>query len=423
MADYASLGDMILESLDSQYDEIMNSLEANNKTEEKCEKVNFSSPEVMGMDPQERLTLIQKFGKALEISRDACKKRYIQSAIEMLPLIKLFLDEMEYENAFMLSVRALEIMDRFNDESYFGEIFSEKDSIVTTLKKMIEALKQSLKTTYEYEYDCISNGDDVKSLLQDRKYTAVKEISPETDEEFIALYTKYVSPRFFRTKPIELGKSAVRNDKDYQLGSGILKHEPSKCMSYIVPSKLCKKFLLYAADSTAKGLKTKAFLCASKDTDGTMLLSDLLLSPQLQSPTYVEDIPVVSHNVIKKYLENSLTHIMGIIYTCVSDSNYTNSDDLHALHEIEVECPSALAIACVPNNNKTAFFTLTNYGMEIIGLCKNQAKKHAHEEGRPLTEEANNYVFVDRKNVRVMDFRFKFESGMSEDELAQVTTK
>lgn len=172
-----------------------------------------------------------------------------------------------------------------------------------------------------------------------------------------------------------------------------------------VPSDLVDRFGAAASENTSqKNIETCGNLWGVRD-QGAYIVTHVIIPKQKGTDSYCEDLDegaaaelAISENLIQ----------LGWIHTHPSQTAFLSSVDMHMQHGYQIMLPEAIAIVLAPKFNDVGFFRLNDYGMDMIGQCREGTNFHVHNESYPLFERIEEGVVTDgTKQTKLEDFRLR----------------
>ena len=173
-----------------------------------------------------------------------------------------------------------------------------------------------------------------------------------------------------------------------------------------VPSDLVDRFAQAASENTSrKNIETCGNLWGVRE-HGVYVVTHVLIPKQKGTDSYCEDLD--EGDVAELAISENLIQL-GWIHTHPSQTAFLSSVDMHMQHGYQIMLPEAIAIVLAPKFNDVGFFRLNNYGMEMIGQCREGTNFHVHDESYPLFERIEGGVVIDgQKETKLEDFRLRW---------------
>ena len=172
-----------------------------------------------------------------------------------------------------------------------------------------------------------------------------------------------------------------------------------------MPSDLVDRFAQAASENTSrKNIETCGNLWGVRE-HGVYVVTHVLIPKQKGTDSYCEDLD--EGDVAELAISENLIQL-GWIHTHPSQTAFLSSVDMHMQHGYQIMLPEAIAIVLAPKFNDVGFFRLNNYGMEMIGQCREGTNFHVHDESYPLFERIEGGVVIDgQKETKLEDFRLR----------------
>lgn len=365
------------------------------------------------MRPQERVKVIEKLCNSIEIDPNVPLSRYYINGIEMDSVAHKFLKERSFENAFVL-FKKYDVLfgEKVRKHPDFDNIPDETQHIVDTRLEELRILNKCLKEfclkKYGNERDrCNSNIVYQPSSSRKRSSSEssstkgetscqeqIKACQQRTNMEVKVKSPLRGNPRYPTTEDHDLLKIPANNATLAQRGSPWLSIQncfspkqvrgfPEYCMRRIIlPTNLCKRFLLGAKDNTKVGLETLAFLCGTRRND-EVTITHIVYPKQEGSSSSVAVF--AEEQVALIQCKNRLV-VYGWIHTHPGQAAYLTPADLHIQYAFQKQCPAFIGIVCAPKFNDVLYATLTCAGIRALEACKQKDLTHPHSEGDLYTK-------------------------------------
>ncbi|GBM81438.1 STAM-binding protein-like A [Araneus ventricosus] len=416
-------------------------------------------------DPQSYVRSLALVASAVTVDRGIPIRRYFRSGSEMLKMAKMYLDEGQLENAYILytkyttlfieqipkhpeypTLTDVEKIDlRKNLEAIFAIAEKVKASLIGAYTKKYKKWKEErerqeaeerlrqlhlleeqqnklkeLKLKEDFEKEKSWRLAQGREML--RNMEAVYPESVEIIDSYalddsvdqrsnissrISAYTPSPSikeqsiPPSIENRAISM-PSFDRSTKPRSLLS------PGPDSAYvhglrivIVPSKGIDTFLNLAKQNTDRNVETCGIL-AGKMSHNQLMVTHLLIPKQTGTS---DSCTTDNEEDIFMYQDKHDLITLGWIHTHPSQTAFMSSVDLHTHCSYQLMMPEAIAIVCSPKYEKTSIFSLTpNFGLDYISQCQ-QKGFHPHPNEPAIYEESVHVKLDNHAAVNVIDLR------------------
>ncbi|XP_043912347.1 AMSH-like protease [Protopterus annectens] len=415
----------------------------------------------VSLTPEERVRALSKLGCNIEITEDITPRRYFRSGIEMERMASVYLEEGNYENAFVLYNKFITLfVEKLPHHRDYQECAAlpEKLDIMNKLKAVAfprtDDIKKSLLKKYGTEYrdytsrknkckeEFIKKLEQQRLIEEERKRIAQIRLQQLESEQFQyfedqlkkqdmardlkkinetsriaeqidgtvlscisktqknnSLSNKVPSPNSTNNQLAGYSPPVSRALKPAATLSAVQNHVIEGLRKVITPQDLCHRFLLLADSNTAREIETCGILCGKLAHD-EFIITHVIVPRQSAGPDYC-DMENVEELFQVQDQHSLLT--LGWIHTHPTQTAFLSSVDLHTHCAYQLMLPEAIAIVCSPKHNETGIFRLTNSGMLEVSSCKLKGF-HPHTKDPVSFQRCKHVLFKDMK-VNVLDLR------------------
>ncbi|XP_059823620.1 STAM-binding protein-like isoform X1 [Hypanus sabinus] len=408
--------------------------------------------------PEDRVRALTKKGSFVDINDDVPLRRYFRSGVEMIRMASVYVDEGNLESAFVLYNKYitlfLEKLPKHRD--YKTTVIPEKKDTIKKLKEIAfpkaEQLKSELLKRYGIEYaefqeqkqreaEGFAHQLARQQQLEDEKQRVARMRQQQAEQEEFRAFEEMIRKKQLEKERLEVLEEFAKPEsppasKDYPLIPGVTRppsaSSPSwpassvpnagppvidrstkpttfgtnwnnfsadKLRNVAIPNGLCQQFLQLAEANTAQGVETCGILCG-KLLHNEFTITHVIVPKQNAGPDYCN-----TENEEELFLIQDHNDLitLGWIHTHPTQTAFLSSVDLHTHCSYQIMLPEAIAIVCSPKYSESAFFRLTEHGMDEISSCK-QKGFHPHVKNPPLFNTCS-HVSVIETNVTILDLR------------------
>ncbi|KFM70990.1 STAM-binding protein-like A, partial [Stegodyphus mimosarum] len=417
------------------------------------------------VDPQTYVRNLALTGSSVFVDRSIPLRRYFRSGAEMLRMAKMYLDEGQLENAFILYTKyttlfieqvpkhpeyqllpdSEKIETRKKLESIFGIAEKVKSSVLASYTQKYQKWKEEkekqeaeeklrqmqlleeeerrrkekkMREEFEKEKNLrLAEGRAIlKSaetiLPESPRLISAQSIGGETDRNLsVSSRASTISPASSLYSELSIPYTENRAistpsiDRSTKPRS-LLSPGPDSAYVHglrivIVPSGGIDSFLSLAMPNTDRNVETCGIL-AGKMSHNQLMVTHLLVPKQSGTS---DSCTTDNEEDIFMYLDKHDLITLGWIHTHPSQTAFLSSVDLHTHCSYQLMMPEAIAIVCAPKYNKTSIFSLTpDYGLDYISQCQ-QKGFHPHPNDPALYEESIHVKLDNYASITVVDLR------------------
>ncbi|XP_054719582.1 STAM-binding protein-like [Uloborus diversus] len=169
----------------------------------------------------------------------------------------------------------------------------------------------------------------------------------------------------------------------------------------LVPSRGIDMFLSLAKPNTDRNVETCGIL-AGKMSHNQLMVTHLLIPKQTGT---ADSCTTDNEEDIFMYQDKYDLITLGWIHTHPSQTAFMSSVDLHTHCSYQLMMPEAIAIVCAPKYENTSIFSLTpDYGVDYISQCR-QKGFHPHPNEPVIYEESIHVKLDTQATITVVDLR------------------
>lgn len=397
------------------------------------------------LPPNERFKKLESIANNFAMDKNQPIRRYYRSGAEMIKMADTYLEEENYEKAYILYLKYLTLfIEKVRHHPEFKSVGAEeKKKVMRNVKAVMpksEELKKLIKAQYENEYsDYLSIleiqkekerqiAEELRKLkIQQEGENLRKEISKYHDEKAktvqmqrdmeLAMYhqlkftqeqEKLIPEKKSENVPIpnnvqipDRSTKPQIPDRSTKPSSMSLYSESGGLRQISVPTMLMAKFLSLADKNTSNNIETGGVL-AGKLSQNKFKITNLIIPQQTGTS---DSCTTSGEEAVWDYQEKNDLLSLGWIHTHPSQTSFLSSVDLHTQFSYQVMLPEAIAIVIAPKYNETGFFSLTpDHGLDFIANCT-QTGFHPHPKDPPLFAELGHVVLDQDSDITVVDFR------------------
>ncbi|KAG5672935.1 hypothetical protein PVAND_003022 [Polypedilum vanderplanki] len=390
--------------------------------------INFNQMGIV--EPEKRLKQLNESGSNINVDKNQNILRYYRSGNEIYRMAKIYMQEGNHENAYILFLRFLTLfVEKIREHPNYKEVpadfkKSNKEKM-TEIMTLTEKLKAKLLDRYKKEYEqfLIDQENERKKAIEEAKR---KEIENAKNKSKIsgpsaastnvimpsapnfADLDQIVYPNDFPTDPKKPTQAAARDYKGLLPGTKppsydrLLKPSISLMEGGLrtlkIPDDTMKKFLDVAASNTMKNIETCGILCG-KLQNHQLSITHVILPKQTGTS---DSCNTMNEEEIFDIQDQMNLITLGWIHTHPTQSAFLSSVDLHTQCGYQIMLPEAIAIVCSPKYEELGFFTLTTEGIDFISKCT-QTGFHPHPNDQFM--EAMHYKLEKDKHIIITDLR------------------
>ncbi|GIY34291.1 STAM-binding protein-like A [Caerostris darwini] len=415
-------------------------------------------------DPQSYVRSLALLASAVTVDKRIPIRRYFRSGSEMLRMAKMYLDEAQYENAFILYTKYTtlfieqipkhpeypmlseteKIETRKNLEAIFSIAEKVKTSLLITYTKKYEKWKEErerqeaeerlrqlqmleeqqnklkelkLKEDFEKEKNWrVAQGREMLKSLDTVYPESVNLIDTYTLDDNVdqrsnnsSRISAYTPPPPYEEQfipPIENRATSMPSIDRSTKPRSLLSPGPDSAYVHglrivIVPLRGIDTFLSLAKQNTDHNVETCGIL-TGKMSHNQLMITHLLIPKQTGTS---DSCTTDNEEDIFVYQDEHDLITLGWIHTHPSQTAFMSSVDLHTHCSYQLMMPEAIAIVCSPKYEKTSIFSLTpNYGLDYISQCQ-QKGFHPHSNEPAIYEESVHVKLDNHATINVVDLR------------------
>ncbi|XP_066595546.1 STAM-binding protein-like A isoform X2 [Prorops nasuta] len=384
-------------------------------------------------DPKTRLKILSNHACDVTMDHNIPPKRYYRSGIQLLRMANSYIDDGEYEDAYVLYMKFITIfVEKIRDHPLYHTVPRvEKAKNQEALREVItkaEELKKQLLSQYQAEFEKYLEEVKEKELAdkERRKREEHQRLKEEEERK-----KKLATLAALKTVKELSGASANKEDLkilsednrktlypqtdnvgqpsrekktpfiDRSTKPATTTNDTPKLRDIVLPNELLQKFLTLAFTNTANNKETCGIIAGRLDRN-KLLVTHLLIPQQTGSPD-----SCATHNEedIFDYQDRHNLFTLGWIHTHPTQTAFLSSVDLHTHCAYQLMMAEAIAIVCAPKYDETGFFILTpQYGLEFIASCTGTGF-HPHPTEPPLYTKATHCKLDFAAGVVVVDLR------------------
>ncbi|XP_031568200.1 STAM-binding protein-like [Actinia tenebrosa] len=418
--------------------------------------------------PAERIRLLSHYASLIEVDNDIPPKRYFRSGLEMERMANVYLDERNYESAFVLYTKFITLfVEKLPHHIEYAKASpqekAENKKKLKVMFKVAEELKRILTERYEKEYQTwqekkrLAEEEERRKKEEERREEERKQAEQQMVQELEDREKK--KKNAVPTKPPDVAKiitppplqSTLIGDFPIpptlgQVDESSIKNEGNE-REHITPNtediplRRPDTPSLYSVDtrppsvdrsakpldSTCKsGLRAvsvpsdlaRLFLeIASPNTRQNKETCGILTGKLKQNKFYITHLVIPKQSAtpdscttlneedLFEFQDSHDLITLGWIHTHPSQTAFMSSVDLHTHCSYQLMMPEAIAIVCSPKFNETGVFSLIQgYGLKFISSCK-KSGFHPHPKEPPLYQESDHVIWEHATKVEVVDLR------------------
>ncbi|GFT37267.1 AMSH-like protease [Nephila pilipes] len=396
-------------------------------------------------DPQSYVRSLALVASAVTVDRRIPIRRYFRSGSEMLRMAKMYLDEGQLENAYILYTKYTtlfieqipkhpeysiltdveKIETRKNLESIFSIAEKVKSNLVVNYTKKYEKWKEEkerqeaeerlrqlqmleeqqnklkemkLKEDFEKEKNWrLAQGRELLKNMESVYPESIHQIDNyalDDDVNHRNLSTYCPSPSF---NPESIQSIENTSNSKPLVRSVPIDHISIRAIIFLEVDT----FLGLAKQNTDRNIETCGIL-TGKMSHNQLMVTHLLIPKQTGTS---DSCTTDNEEDIFIYQDKHDLITLGWIHTHPSQTAFMSSVDLHTHCSYQLMMPEAIAIVCSPKYDKTSIFSLTpNYGLDYISQCQ-QKGFHPHPNEPTIYEESVHVKLDNHANVMVVDLR------------------
>ncbi|KAG2469375.1 STAM-binding protein-like A [Polypterus senegalus] len=415
----------------------------------------------VSLTPEDRVRALTKMGSSVDVNEDVPPRRYFRSGVEMIRMARVYAEEGNTENAFILYNKYITLfIEKLPKHRDYKMNIPEKKETMKKLKEIAfpqaEELKKALLKRYMKEYEEYMERKKEEEEALSREAAKQKELEverqrveeirrrqqeqdqfnafeemirrKELEKERLQIVQDFSSPsapplddllipgvqeppqptlpQSPTTKqspqtPSDIAGVPPTIDRSLKPGSVIPNDSVlvDGLRQMLIPQDLCIKFLKLAEANTERAVETCGILCG-KLTRNQFTLTHVLIPKQCGGPDYCD-----TENEEELFLIQDQYDLitLGWIHTHPTQTAFLSSVDLHTHCSYQIMLQESIAIVCSPKFNETGYFRLTDYGMEEVSSCK-QKGFHPHPREPPLFGTCG-HITIGESSLTVMDLR------------------
>ncbi|GFY70170.1 STAM-binding protein-like A [Trichonephila inaurata madagascariensis] len=411
-------------------------------------------------NPQSYVRSLAQVASAVTVDKRIPIRRYFRSGSEMLRMAKMYLDEGQLENAYILYTKyttlfieqiprhpeystlsdAEKMETRKNLESIFSIAEKVKSNLVVNYTKKYEKWKEEkereeaeervrqlqmleeqqnklkelkLKEDFEKEKNWrLAQGREMLKNMESVYPESIHQIDSYASDDDVNqrnLSTYSPSPTFNPEQSIQAIENRAISMPSFDRSTkprSLLSPGPDSAYVHglrlvIVPLRGIDTFLGLAKQNTDRNIETCGIL-TGKMSHNQLMITHLLIPKQTGTS---DSCTTDNEEDIFIYQDKHDLITLGWIHTHPSQTAFMSSVDLHTHCSYQLMMPEAIAIVCAPKYEKTSIFSLTsNYGLDYISQCQ-QKGFHPHPNEPTIYEESVHVKLDNHANVTVVDLR------------------
>lgn len=405
---------------------------------------NYKMEEVL--PPDERFRQLQNVANSFNVDRNQPIRRYYRSGAEMVKMADTYLEEENYEKAYILYLKFLTLfIEKIREHPEFKNVSSaEKSNVMKKVKSVMprsEELKKLLQDQYKCEFHDYQQVLEIQKKRDEARAEEERQLKMKLEGEKIreAIYNYHDEKektlqkqrdfevalwhqlKLNQEENTSISPTNIENDLTNQLvidrsskpknipqipdraskpsfglysGSGGLRVVQ-------VPSMLMAKFISIAEPNTSSNIETCGVL-TGKLAKNKFQVTHLIIPKQSGTS---DSCTTTGEEAIFDYQEKHDLITLGWIHTHPSQTAFLSSVDLHTQLSYQIMLPEAIAIVIAPKYNETGFFSLTpDHGLDYIANCREKGF-HPHPKDPPLFAELDHVTLDDQSDVTLVDLR------------------
>lgn len=356
---------------------------------------------------------------------------YFRSGNEMIRMGNVYLEELNFEQAFVLFMKFMTLfLEKIREHPDFksvpSHIVASNRKVLCEIFPVAEKLKERLLNIYQQQYDKYleekkryeeelskkknemiqkekkkpeeRNSDDTKNrkISSDENFDSVIKPVPHLPDDPYMYNVSNLYPAPETKLPTISPKPGIdRSTKP------ISSNVTSTLRSVLVPTKMIQNFLVLSQKNTNNDVETCGILAGKLHHD-KLTITHLLIPKQYGT---ANSCTTDNEEEIFEYQDKYSLITLGWIHTHPSQTAFLSSVDLHTHCSYQLMMPEALAIVCSPRYSQTGYYSLTaEYGLDFIANCR-QSGFHPHPSDPPLYTEAKHCILDDSGQVEILDLR------------------
>ncbi|XP_070505953.1 STAM-binding protein-like A [Chironomus tepperi] len=383
--------------------------------------INFNQMGIV--EPDKRLKQLVLSGSNISVDPNQNILRYFRSGNELYRMAKVYMNEGNFENAYILFLRFLTLfVEKIREHPNLKEVPAETKRANKEKMAEIMALTEKLKTKlldrYKKEYEQFLKDQEIerrkaieeakRKELEDAKNNTAKISTPSnivvqlpTAPDFADL-DEIVYPNDFPSEPQKKpgllpGSKPPSFDRSTKPSMSVSLMEGALRTLY-VPNDTMQQFLDVARPNTARNVETCGILCGKLEQH-QLYVTHIILPKQNGTS---DSCNTMNEEEIFDIQDQLHLITLGWIHTHPSQTAFLSSVDLHTQCGYQIMLAESIAIVCAPKYNEIGFYSLTSSGLEFIAKC-NQTGFHPHPQDQFM--EAVHYELDKSKKVTIVDLR------------------
>jgi STAM-binding protein len=371
------------------------------------------------VEPDKRLKQLVLSGSNISVDPNQNILRYYRSGNELYRMAKVYMNEGNFENAYILFLRFLTLfVEKIREHPNLKEVPAETKKVnkekMTEIMALTEKIKMKLLDRYKKEYEQFLKDQEIerrkaieeakRKELEDAKNKTAKISTPSnivtlpTAPDFADL-DEIVYPNDFPTEPQKPGLLPGNKPPSYDRAT-----KPNMSImegalrTLYVPGDTMQQFLDVARTNTARNVETCGILCGRLEQH-QLYVTHIILPKQHGTS---DSCNTMNEEEIFDIQDQLHLITLGWIHTHPSQTAFLSSVDLHTQCGYQIMLPESIAIVCAPKYNEIGFYSLTSTGLEFIAKC-NQTGFHPHPADQFM--EAVHSEIDKNKKVTIVDLR------------------
>ncbi|XP_067858628.1 AMSH-like protease [Heptranchias perlo] len=418
----------------------------------------------VSLSPQERVRVLTKMGRNIEISEDITPRRYFRSGVEMVQMASVYLEEGNLENAFVLYNKFITLfVEKLPKHRHYQTCaIPEKQDILKKLKEVAfpraEELKMQLIAKYGAEHkehmtaqfsqsNCKEDNSErlqQNKLIEEEKLRVARIRQQQLEVQQFHFFEEQLKRQdFMKEKQKEVKLRASEQSDGGMLTCTAAAHgntepsipprqaanasgqvpsdaQPGWCppvdrslkpqsattrqsvdgLQHVVLPKDLCKRFLMQADTNTVRGIETCGILSGKLTHDEFTITHVIIPKQSGGPDYCD---TENEEELFTIQDQHDLITLGWIHTHPTQTAFLSSVDLHTHCSYQLMLPESIAIVCAPKLNETGAFRLTPAGILEVSSCRKKGF-HPHSKEPALYQTCKHIVIKDM-NIIILDMR------------------